>query len=76
MWVNLLALPDQKVTVVFSSIQGVMLVFDVTNERSFDNIKQWLKTIDTVASYVASYVATYINVMRTYVTNYCICSLP
>ena len=25
-----------------------MLVFDVTNERSFHNIKQWLKTIDTV----------------------------
>jgi hypothetical protein len=26
--------------------QGIMLVYDVTNRRSFDNIKTWLDNID------------------------------
>ena len=29
-------------------LQGIMLVFDVTGEQSFDNIKNWLSGIDEV----------------------------
>ena len=74
---------DQKITVVFSSMQGIMLVFDVTNEQSFDNIKHWLKTVDTVISYVQ--LRTQLNVMYLYLLLHapkhcirvtcCICSL-
>ena len=32
-----------------------MLVFDVTKEESFDNIKKWLKTIDMVQLYDNTY---------------------
>ena len=36
-----------------------MLVFDVTNEQSFDNITQWLKTVDKVHSHVAIAIYMY-----------------
>ena len=28
--------------------QGIMLVYDVTNERSFDNIRNWIREIEQV----------------------------
>ncbi len=28
--------------------QGIMLVYDITNEKSFDNIKNWIRNIEEV----------------------------
>ena len=30
-----------------------MLVYDVTNQRSFDNIKDWIKEIEEVQEYIS-----------------------
>ena len=36
-----------------STSQGIMLVYDVTNEKSFENIRNWIRNIEEVrASYV------------------------
>ena len=29
---------------------GIMLVYDITNEKSFDNIKNWIRNIEEHAS--------------------------
>lgn len=43
------------VATVFSSLlsmlfflKGIMLVYDITNEKSFDNIKNWIRNIEEV----------------------------
>lgn len=28
--------------------KGIMLVYDITNEKSFDNIKNWIRNIEEV----------------------------
>lgn len=33
---------------VLSFSQGIMLVYDITNEKSFDNIKNWIRNIEEV----------------------------
>lgn len=30
------------------TLQGIMLVYDITNEKSFDNIKNWIRNIEEV----------------------------
>lgn len=30
------------------SPQGIMLVYDITNEKSFENIKNWIRNIEQV----------------------------
>lgn len=30
---------------------GIMLVYDITNEKSFENIVKWLRNIDEVSNY-------------------------
>uniref|UniRef100_A0A3P9H424 small monomeric GTPase n=1 Tax=Oryzias latipes TaxID=8090 RepID=A0A3P9H424_ORYLA len=30
--------------------QGIMLVYDITNEKSFDNIKNWIRNIEEVST--------------------------
>lgn len=29
-------------------LQGIMLVYDITSEKSFDNIKNWIRNIEEV----------------------------
>jgi len=29
-------------------LQGIMLVYDITNEKSFENIQNWIRNIDEV----------------------------
>lgn len=31
-----------------SPCQGIMLVYDITNEKSFDNIQNWIRNIEEV----------------------------
>lgn len=31
-----------------STLQGIMLVYDITNEKSFDNIRNWIRNIEEV----------------------------
>ena len=32
----------------FWVFKGIMLVYDITNEKSFDNIKNWIRNIEEV----------------------------
>lgn len=36
--------------VLWSTLQGILLVYDITNEKSFENIKTWIKNIEQHAS--------------------------
>ncbi|KAK2103159.1 hypothetical protein P7K49_017015 [Saguinus oedipus] len=40
----------QLVLIVTMLGQGIMLVYDITNEKSFDNIKNWIRNIEEHAS--------------------------
>ena len=33
----------------FISFQGIMLVYDITNEKSFENIRNWIRNIEEVS---------------------------
>lgn len=37
--------------VMFSTflLQGIMLVYDITNEKSFENIRNWIRNIEEVS---------------------------
>lgn len=56
LWKNVLAIMRSLVGVskmeiicsVFSSTQGILLVYDITNRWSFDGIDRWIKEIDEV----------------------------
>ncbi|KAJ3599124.1 hypothetical protein NHX12_033087 [Muraenolepis orangiensis] len=37
-------------TAYYRGAMGIMLVFDITNEKSFDNIKNWIRNIEEHAS--------------------------
>eukprot|EP00121_Abeoforma_whisleri_P006648 Awhi_evm1s6052 len=37
-------------TAYYRGAMGIMLVYDVTSEKSFENISQWIKNIETHAS--------------------------
>lgn len=36
-------------------LQGIMLVYDITNEKSFDNIRNWIRNIEEVRTPVTSH---------------------
>lgn len=33
---------------MFYAFQGIMLVYDITNEKSFENIRNWIRNIEEV----------------------------
>ena len=35
-------------TAYYRGAMGIMLVYDITNEKSFDNIKNWIRNIEEV----------------------------
>ena len=35
----------------FELCKGIMLVYDVTNEKSFDNIRNWIRNIEEVSHF-------------------------
>lgn len=37
---------------------GIMLVYDITNEKTFENIVKWLRNIDEVSMIVNFFVYT------------------
>lgn len=39
---------------IYSFLQGIMLVYDITNEKSFDNIKNWIRNIEEVLAGLCS----------------------
>nr|XP_055134203.1 ras-related protein Rab-8B isoform X1 [Symphalangus syndactylus]XP_055134205.1 ras-related protein Rab-8B isoform X1 [Symphalangus syndactylus] len=41
---------QQEIYNVSAICQGIMLVYDITNEKSFDNIKNWIRNIEEHAS--------------------------
>jgi Ras-related protein Rab-10 len=46
-------------TSYYRGAMGIMLVYDITNAKSFDNIAKWLRNIDEHANEV-QYLAEYI----------------
>ncbi|KAE8617155.1 hypothetical protein XENTR_v10008995 [Xenopus tropicalis] len=36
-------------TAYYRGAMGIMLVYDITNEKSFDNIKNWIRNIEEVS---------------------------
>ena len=36
------------ITMLSSCLQGIMLVYDVTTEKSFENIRNWIRNIEEV----------------------------
>jgi len=38
-------------TAYYRGAMGIMLVYDITNEKSFENIKNWIRNIEEHASY-------------------------
>lgn len=41
-------------TSYYRGAMGIMLVYDITNAKSFENISKWLRNIDEVSKYVRS----------------------
>jgi len=48
---------------------GIMLVYDITNEKTFENIVKWLRNIDEVSaqSIVYSYHVSLYHIIITYI---------
>lgn len=46
---------------------GIMLVYDITNEKSFENIVKWLRNIDEVS---IKYIHKPINATAIFRTSY------
>lgn len=42
-------------TSYYRGAMGIMLVYDITNPKSFDNIAKWLRNIDQVQNFINSY---------------------
>jgi gamma-glutamylcyclotransferase (GGCT)/AIG2-like uncharacterized protein YtfP len=42
-----------------SLFQGIMLVYDITNEKSFENIKNWIRNIEEVKKVLITHVPLY-----------------
>ena len=38
------------------STQGIMLVYDICNEKSFENIKNWIRNIEEVHASITGYI--------------------
>ena len=36
-------------TAYYRGAMGIMLVYDITNEKSFDNIRNWIRNIEEVS---------------------------
>lgn len=45
-------------TAYYRGAMGIMLVYDITNEKSFDNIKNWIRNIEEVMNNSYSVVLT------------------
>ena len=56
LWIWLLSSSDA----VSCCEQGIMLVYDITNERSFENIKNWIRNIEEVQHRVVRAYILYI----------------
>lgn len=39
----------EDLTFLFLFIKGIMLVYDICNEKSFENIKNWIRNIEEVS---------------------------
>lgn len=47
-------------TSYYRGAMGIMLVYDVTDERSFENIVKWLRNIDEVSSFVSFHLLMFV----------------
>lgn len=41
-------------TSYYRGAMGIMLVYDITNEKSFENIVKWLRNIDEVSAFTVT----------------------
>jgi len=56
-------------TSYYRGAMGIMLVYDITNEKTFENIVKWLRNIDEVSaqSIVCSYHVSLYHIIITYI---------
>lgn len=52
-------------TSYYRGAMGIMLVYDITNEKSFENIVKWLRNIDEVSRNVYSHAYKYTYLIHT-----------
>ena len=45
-WIRTIAISNTLTTIFV--LQGIMLVYDITQEKTFDNISKWLRNIEEV----------------------------
>lgn len=48
-------------TSYYRGAMGIMLVYDITNEKSFENIVKWLRNINEVYMHLLLFVYTQLN---------------
>ena len=48
-------------TSYYRGAMGIMLVYDITNKKTFDNISKWLRNIDEVNMLVTKHSSKYSN---------------
>ena len=53
MWVGVSII---ELFISHSYFQGFMVVYDVTNEKSFDNIRKWVREIEEVSGHLLELV--------------------
>lgn len=50
--------------------QGIMLVYDITSEKSFENIKNWIRNIEEVKIEIYIFCVLCVHLYDTFVKNY------
>ena len=53
---------------VFISAQGIMLVYDITQEQTYSNVSKWLRNIEEVSTTLIWHCAVLFKVSRPYIT--------
>jgi len=57
-------------TSYYRGAMGIMLVYDITNPKSFDNIAKWLRNIDQVPTYLIKFYSFLMVSNTVYATLY------
>ena len=57
------------------SVQGIILVYDITNMKSFDNITKWLQNIEMVSTSALYYACIHLRLISVFKSYYAVSNL-